>query len=118
MPLAKSLHLPTSRKWHTVSRRAPLTDAQRKERSAASHKRQAEIDNAVRTWKATTLTLATDLARHFNKKPHYFLNLFFQGGVHLVHKQTKVNQHNVFLSMKAQELGDSPLFPCQFFFFG
>ena len=108
---AKSLRLPYSRKRHTVSRRAPLTDAQRKERSAASHKRQAEIDEAVRDWKASTLTLATDLARRFNKKPRYFLDLFFQGGVHLVHKHKKVNPHNAFLSMKAQELRDSALFP-------
>ena len=108
---AKSLRLPASRKRHTVSRRAPLTDSQRKERSAASQKRQDEIDEAVHDWKANTLTLATDLARRFNKKCRYFLDLFFQGGVHLVHKQTKVNPHNAFLSMKAQELRDSALFP-------
>ena len=107
----KSLHLPASHKRHTVSRRAPLTDSQRKERSAASQKRQDEIDEAVCDWKANTLTLAMDLAHHFNKKHRYFLNLFFQGGIHLVHKQTKVNPHNAFLSMKAQELHDSALFP-------
>jgi hypothetical protein len=117
MPSTKSLHLP-SRKRHTVSRRAPLTLAQRKERSTASHKRQGEIDDAVRDWKSTTLTLATDLARRFNKKPRYFLDLFFQGGVHLVHKQMKVNPHNAFLSMKAQELRDSALFPSQYSVFG
>lgn len=104
---ASSLRLPSSRKRHTVSRRAPLTDAQRKERSISSQKRQEEIDEAVRDWKASTLTLASDLARRFNKKQRYFLDLFFQGGVHLVHKQTKVNPHNAFLSMKAQELRDS-----------
>ena len=108
---AKSLRLPASRKRHTVSRRAPLTDSQCKERSTASQKHQDEIDEAVRDWKANTLTLATDLARRFNKKRRYFLDLFFQGGVHLVHKQTKVNPHNAFLSMKAQELRDSALFP-------
>ena len=111
MPYAKSyassICLPPSCQWHAVSRRAPLTDAQCKERSATSWKRQDEIDDTVRDWKASTLTLATDLARRFNKKPCYFLGLFFQGGVHLVHKQTKVNPHNAFLSMKAQELHES-----------
>ena len=110
---AKSLHLLSSRKWHTVSQRAPLTDAQCKERSAASQKCQEEIDEAVHDWKATTLTLVTDLACCFNKKPWYFLNLFFQGDVHLVDKQMKVNPHNAFLSMKAQELCDSALFSSQ-----
>ena len=104
---ASSIRLPPSCQRHAVSRRAPLTDAQREERSAASRKCQDKIDDAVHDWKASTLTLATDLARHFNKKPCYFLDLFFQGGVHLVHKQTKVNPHNAFLSMKAQELCDS-----------
>ena len=68
-------------------------------------------DEAVHDWKANTLTLAMGLVHRFNKKRQYFLNLFFQGGVHLVHKQTKVNPHNAFLSMKAQELHDSALFP-------
>lgn len=107
MPYASALRLPSSRKRHNVSRRAPLTNAQRKERSVASQKRQEEIDEAVRDWKTSTLTLASDLARHFKKKPRYFLDLFFQGGVHLVRKQTKVNPHNAFLSMKAKELRDS-----------
>ena len=110
---AKSLHLPASHKQHTVSQRAPLTDAQHKERSTASQKHQDEIDEAVHDWKANTLTLAMDLAHHFNKKCQYFLDLFFQGGVHLVHKQIKVNPHNAFLSMKAQELHDSALFSSQ-----
>ena len=86
---------------------APLTDTQYKERSAASHKRREDIDKAVCKWKASTMTLATDLARRFNKKPCYFLELFFQNSVHLVHKKTKVNAHNAFISMKAQELHDS-----------
>jgi hypothetical protein len=110
MPFTNSLRLPSSRKRRTISKiskRAPLTDTQRKERSAASHKRREDIDEAVCEWKASTMTLATDLARRFNKKPRYFLDLFFQNGVHLVHKKTKVNAHNAFISMKAQELRDS-----------
>ena len=109
MPLTNSLRLPSSRKHHTISKRAPLTDVQHKERSAALCKRQEDIDEAVCEWKASTMTLATDLARRFNKKPCYFLDLFFQNGVHLVHKKTKINTHNAFLSMKAQELHDSAL---------
>ena len=107
MPFANSLRVPSSRKRHTVSKRAPLSDAQKKVRSAASRKRQEDIDDTVREWKASTLTLAKELARRFNKKERYFLDLFFQSGVHLVRKQTKVNAHNAFLSMKAQELRES-----------
>ncbi|KAJ3501325.1 hypothetical protein NLJ89_g9385 [Agrocybe chaxingu] len=66
----------------------------------------AEIDEEVRRWKATTLNLATELGRRFDKKPCYFLDLFFQGGVHLVKKQNKPNVHNAYVRMKADTLRD------------
>ena len=107
MPYTNTLHLPHSCVWHPISSKARLTESQHKERSARSCKCQAEIEDAVHEWKAYTLTLATDLGRRFNKKPRYFLDLFFQGGVHLATKQGKVNAHNAFLAMKAQELRQS-----------
>jgi hypothetical protein len=108
MPHTKSVRLPRSRvRYSTISSKVRLTESQRKERSARSHKRRAEIEDAVGEWKAYTFTLATELGRRFNKKPRYFLDLFFQGGVHLVTKQGKVNAHNAFLAMKAQELRQS-----------
>ena len=104
MPYTNTLRLPRSRARHTVSSKVRLTELQRKEKSDRSHKRRVEIEEEVQQWKAYTLTLATDLGRRFNKKPRYFLDLFFQGGVHLVTKRGKVNAHNAFLVMKAQEL--------------
>ena len=114
MPYTNTLHLPRSRVQHTISSKARLTESQHKERSARSCKRQAEIEDAVHEWKAYTLTLATDLGQCFNKKPRYFLDLFFQGSVHLATKQGKVNAHNAFLAMKAQELRLSMFFLCCF----
>jgi hypothetical protein len=99
-----SRRLPRSRTRHTVSSKAPLTHSQRKERTARTRKRRDEINEEVREWKASTLKLATDLARRFKKKPRYFLDHFFQGGVHLVTKQGKVNPYNAFLAMKSSEL--------------
>ena len=116
MPYTNTLHLPRSRVQHTISSKARLTESQRKERSAHSCKHRAEIKDAVHKWKAYTLTLATDLGRHFNKKPRYFLELFFQGDVHLSTKQGKVNAHNAFLAVKAQELHLSMFFFCAIFF--
>ena len=117
MPYTKTLCLPRSRVRHTVLSKARLTESQRKERSTRSHKRRAEIEDAVHEWKAYMLTLATDLGRRFNKKPRYFLDLFFQGSVHLATKQGKVNAHNAFLAMKAQELRLSMFFFVLFFCF-
>ena len=117
MPYTNTLRLPHSHVRHTISSKACLTESQRKERSAHSRKCRAEIEDAVHEWKVYTLTLATDLGRHFNKKPCYFLDLFFQGGVHLATKQGKVNAHNAFLAMKAQELRLSMFFFVLFFCF-
>ena len=113
MPRTNTLYLPRSRARHTVSSKARLTESQHKERSACSQKCRAEIEDAVREWKAYTLTLATELGRCFNKKPRYFLDLFFQGGVHLVTKQGKVNAHNAFFG----DEGARTLSQYDFFFF-
>ncbi|KAJ6493857.1 hypothetical protein DFH09DRAFT_946910, partial [Mycena vulgaris] len=40
----------------------------------------------------------------FDKKPQYFLNIFFQGGVHMVNHQEKANTYNVFKWDKANQL--------------
>ncbi|KAF8954280.1 hypothetical protein BDZ97DRAFT_491743 [Flammula alnicola] len=42
----------------------------------------------------------------FNKKPRYFLNIFFHGGARMVNHHEKINPHNAFISLKAQELRD------------
>jgi hypothetical protein len=68
----------------------PYTNTLRLPRSLVRHTVSSKVH---REWKAApkayTLTLATDLGRRFNKKPRYFLDLFFQGGVHLVTKTRK-----------------------------
>lgn len=106
MPKATVL-LPPTRLRNVTTKPAPLTEAQRKERAERNRIRQDEIDEAVEAWKMTTLTTANELAERFSKKTRYFLDLFFQNGAHLVHKHSKVNAHNAFLHMKAEELRDS-----------
>lgn len=49
---------------------------------------------------------ANELAERFNKKPRHFLDIFFHGGARMINTQEKVNPHNAFLSLKAQELRD------------
>ncbi|KDR74601.1 hypothetical protein GALMADRAFT_140967 [Galerina marginata CBS 339.88] len=107
MPKASSIRLPRSHACHTVSTRAPLTDAQRKERSAQARQRRDEMEDEISGWKASTLTLAMDLSQRFKKKPRHLLDHLFQAGTRLVNKQGKVNPHNAFLAMKAIELRDN-----------
>jgi hypothetical protein len=92
---------------HTRQHRAaPLTSTQKKEKTAQHEENQAAIDTAVDEWFSSTLTKANELAAQFNKKPRYFLDIFFHGGARMVYHHEKVNPHNAFMSMKAQELRD------------
>ena len=95
---------------HTQHKAAPLTSTQKKKKSAQHEENQAAINMAVDEWFSLTTAKANKLAAHFNKKPHYFLNIFFHGGAHMVHHHGKVNPHNAFMSLKAQELQDGILY--------
>ncbi|KAF9486114.1 hypothetical protein BDN70DRAFT_794340 [Pholiota conissans] len=85
----------------------PLTNEQRREKVAQREKTQAEIDVAVQAWFDSTIAKANELAEHFNKKPRYFLDIFFHGGARMVMHHEKVNPHNAFVSLKAQELREA-----------
>jgi hypothetical protein len=48
-------------------------------------------------------TKATALGKRFDKSTRYFLDMFFQGGAHLVNHQNKLNAFNAFKAEKAAE---------------
>ena len=89
---------------HTQHKAAPLTLTQKKEKAAQREENQAAINTAIDEWFSSTTAKANKLAAHFNKKPCYFLNIFFHGGAHMVYHHKKINPHNAFMSLKAQEL--------------
>lgn len=82
----------------------PIPTHQRKEKLAARQERQRQIDDAVSEWYSYTLAKADELGKLFNKKPRYFLDMFFQGGVRMVNHRHKTNAYNAFKSLKAAEL--------------
>jgi hypothetical protein len=84
----------------------PIPTQQRREKLTAYQDRQCQIDEAVSEWYSYTLMKADDLGKRFNKKPCYFMDLFFQGGVKLVMPRNKVNMFNAFKSLKAEELNE------------
>jgi hypothetical protein len=94
---------------HTKHKSAPLTAKQKKEKAIQRDEKQAAIDAAVDEWFELTMTKANELAERFDKKPRYFLDIFFHGGARMVHHHEKVNAHNAFVSLKAQELRDGML---------
>jgi hypothetical protein len=86
-----------------VRKSAPLTAAQVNENREKREKRQAEIDTAVDEWREMTNEKASELAARFDLKTRYFLDVFFQGGAHMVNHQEKINAYNAFKHEKAVE---------------
>ena len=99
------------RSRQTQHRSAPQPKHQRDEKALERAQVQEEIDAAVNEWFDSTKKLATSLAERFNKKPRYFLDIFFSGGARMVHHHDKINPHNAFNSLKAQELRDGEKIP-------
>ena len=85
-------------------KQAPLTAHQRALNAASRAARQGNIDQAVSDWYSATLLKAEQLAATYNKKPRYFLDLFFQGGARMVQNRKKVNPWNAWTSMQAKRL--------------
>jgi hypothetical protein len=110
MPPSSVLLPPSRIRKPATSKPAALTPGQRTARAERNSQRQAEISNAIDEWTKSTLNTASELARRFDKKERYFLDIFFQGGAHLIHKQTKVNAYNAFKHLKAEELRDGEIF--------
>ena len=90
----------------------PIPSQQRKEKLAKCQENQRQIDDAVAEWYAYTLAKADDLGKRFNKKPRYFLDIFFQGGAKMVTHNNKTNAFNAFKSLKAIELNEGIYFRC------
>ncbi|KAJ7163392.1 hypothetical protein C8R43DRAFT_1123006 [Mycena crocata] len=86
---------------------APLTAEEKKDNREDAAKKQQKIDDAIGEWWAYTMTTANDLAQRFDKKPRYFLDIMFQGGVCQVHRQEKPNAYNAFKAMKAAEMREA-----------
>jgi hypothetical protein len=110
MPPSSVLLPPSRIRNAATSKSAVPTPAQRTARAERSNRLQNEIGDAIDEWTKTTLNTASELARRFDKKERYFLDIFFQGGAHLIHKQTKVNAYNAFKHLKAEELRDGESF--------
>lgn len=88
----------------------PIPSHQRKEKLAVHQENQRQIDDAVAEWYTYTLAKADNLGKIFNKKPRYFLDISFQGGVKMVTHNNKTNAYNAFKSLKVTELNEGTHF--------
>ncbi|KAJ6535302.1 hypothetical protein B0H10DRAFT_2246619 [Mycena sp. CBHHK59/15] len=81
----------------------PITAQEAKEKHEASQETQAAINTEVADFMTYATTKASTLGKRFDKSTRFFLDMFFQGGAHLVNHQEKVNVFNAFQSEKAAE---------------
>jgi hypothetical protein len=105
----KSTSAPHICSKNTGTKLPPIPSEQQKANAAVCVQNQAEIDVAFQEWFDTTQQTANQLAEHFNKKPCFFLDAFFHGGVHIINHHKKFNPHNTFISIKANELREGVL---------
>ncbi|TFK59028.1 hypothetical protein BDN72DRAFT_906209 [Pluteus cervinus] len=82
---------------------APMTDHQREEATKAARESKTALDKDVAEWLDYTFAKVTELSKKHNKDEHYFYDLFFGGGLHMVNHHNKINAFNAFLSIKARD---------------
>ncbi|KAJ6608005.1 hypothetical protein B0H10DRAFT_1955755 [Mycena sp. CBHHK59/15] len=58
----------------------------------------------VQQWMEDTNQLAQTMATEFDMESRYFLDIFFQGGAHMINHQEAVNPYNAFRGLKSMEL--------------
>jgi len=93
----------TQQRKPPLTKPAPLTAEQKKDKREAREHTKAAIDTEVDKWFSSTMAKAEELAERFGKKPCYFLDIFFHGGARLVHERS-TNPWNAFVSKKADEV--------------
>jgi hypothetical protein len=91
-----------------IRRPRPLGQSYPKKQSQQANKKHQERRNAIKSavdeWYSYTVAKIDELATRFDKKPRYFYDHFFQGGVKMIFQRSKINPHNAFMSMKAADL--------------
>jgi hypothetical protein len=99
----KTVSAPQQRKL-PVQKPSPIPSQQQRKKLAVCQETQQLIKNTINEWYTYTLAKANDLSKQFNKKPRYFLDIFFQGGTKMANHHHKINMYSAFKSLKAADL--------------
>ncbi|KAJ7800798.1 hypothetical protein B0H14DRAFT_2615904 [Mycena olivaceomarginata] len=89
--------------WTTLSITSPSPPRHSSTLMPEDIVRYHEEDQAVLEWVSKTFAKADKLTTCFKCTQHYFLNVLFQGGVHMVNHQDEVNPYNTWKTVKAAE---------------
>ncbi|KAJ7792182.1 hypothetical protein B0H14DRAFT_2244329, partial [Mycena olivaceomarginata] len=83
--------------------RVPLSTEERTRKREEREERRDQQDQAVLEWVSETFAKADELATRFKRTQRYFLDVLFQGGVHMINHQDEVNPYNAWKTVKAAE---------------
>jgi hypothetical protein len=83
--------------------RVPLSTEERTRKREEREERRDQQDQAVLEWVSETFAKADELATRFKRTQHYFLDVLFQGGAHMINHQDEVNPYNAWKTVKAAE---------------
>ncbi|EEB89385.1 hypothetical protein MPER_12518, partial [Moniliophthora perniciosa FA553] len=92
---------------HYAPTRVPMTQSQRKEKIKEGEKRRNDIKADMKLLYSDLEIRCQALADKYDKKPRYFRDLFFQGGVRLMKSQKKTNKFNAWKHVKSHELREN-----------
>ncbi|KAJ6521708.1 hypothetical protein B0H19DRAFT_1043656 [Mycena capillaripes] len=101
LALASSTRIRTGNHSHKP---APRTAEKLKEKRDARADKQGRIETRVQQWMEDTNQLAQAMATEFDMDSRYFLDIFFQGGAHMINHQEAINPYNAFRGLKSMEL--------------
>ena len=97
---------PRRRTSHTKPH-VPIPAEQHLKLQEAGRQRREELDAALSAWESYTLSKAEELTERFDKKPRYFLDLFYQATARLASRHEKVNGFNAYKSKRISEMRES-----------
>lgn len=103
MPLTANAICPRQR-TKPVKPRIPIPPEQRHQRNEANRECRDEINAGIIAWENYTLSKAEELAARFDKRPRYFLDLFYQATSHLASRHEKPNGFNIYKSKRIAEM--------------
>ncbi|ESK96797.1 hypothetical protein Moror_6669 [Moniliophthora roreri MCA 2997] len=92
---------------HYAPTHVPMTQSQRKEKLEEGKKRCEHIKDDMKLLYSDLEIRCQALADKYDKRPRYFRDLFFQGGVRLMKSQEKTNNFNAWKCVKSHELRES-----------
>ncbi|KAF7371510.1 hypothetical protein MVEN_00005800 [Mycena venus] len=87
----------------------PLTTAEQSAKREEREERKAYTDTIIQEWRNITYTMAQKLAKKYDRDEKYYLELFFQGGAHMIKHQEVINPYNAFKHEKAAEVREQGL---------